>query len=114
MPDNRVIDQMFGRLEPDIGETVEQTYQRRRAADLDRARRTPPTPSSRLSSLRSTLMTHRTRFLLAGGTAVAGLAAAAIIVPGAVSGHGHAAAGHGGAPVPAPATTVDARSFLLA
>jgi hypothetical protein len=58
-------------------------------------------------------MTRRTRFLITGGTAVAGLAAAAIIVPGAVSGH----AAHGKVSVtasgPAAGTAVDAHSFLL-
>jgi hypothetical protein len=82
-------------------------------ARLHRALRTPHASSSRLSSPRSTLMTHRTRFLITGGTAVAGLAAAAIIVPGAVSGH----AAHGKVSVtasgPAAGTAVDAHSFLL-
>ncbi|GAB2830032.1 hypothetical protein GCM10027176_38050 [Actinoallomurus bryophytorum] len=111
--EDHMIDRMFARLEPDVGETVEQTYERRRSADLDRALRMPHAPSSRLSSLRSTLMTRRTRLLISGGTAVAGLAAAAIIVPGAVSGH----AARGKAPVTASGaaagTTVDAHSFLL-
>jgi hypothetical protein len=109
-----VTDRMFSRLEPDVGQTVEQTYERRRSMDLDRARRTPRVSSSRFSPLRSMLMTRRTRLFITGGGAVAGLAAAAIIVPGAVSGH----AAHGKAPVvasgPAAGTTVDAHSFLLA
>jgi hypothetical protein len=111
--EDRMIDRMFAQLEPEVGETVEQTYKRRRSADLDRALRTPRASSPRLSSLRSALMTRRNRFLLTGGTAVAGLAAAAIIVPGAFSGH----AAHGKASVmgsgPAAGTAVDAHSFLL-
>jgi hypothetical protein len=108
-----LIDRMFARLEPDVGETVEQTYERRRSVDLGRALRTPHATSSRLSPLRSTLMTRRTRFLITGGAAAAGLAAAAIIVPGAVSGH----AAHGKrsviASLPAAGTAVNAHSFLL-
>jgi hypothetical protein len=108
--EDRAIDRMFARLEPDVGETVEQTYERRRSADLGRALRTPHASPSRLSSLRSTLMTRRTRFLITGGTAVAGLAAAAIIVPGAVSGHG----AHGTpSTAPVTASAVDAHAFLL-
>jgi hypothetical protein len=107
--EDHVIDRMFARLEPDVGETVEQTYERRRSVDLDRALRTPHASSSRLSALRSTLMTRRTRLLITGGTAVAGLAAAAIIVPGAVSGH----ATHRKVSVMPSGTTVDAHSFLL-
>jgi hypothetical protein len=110
--EDRAIDRMFARLEPDVGETVEQTYERRRSADLGRALRTPHASPSRLSSLRSTSMTRRTRFLITGGTAVAGLAAAAIIVPGAVSGHA-AHGAHGTAPVTAAGTAVDAHAFLL-
>jgi hypothetical protein len=112
--EDRVIDRMFARLEPDVGETVEQTYEARRSLDLGRALGTPHASSSRVSSLRSTLMTRRTGFLITGGTAVAGLAAAAVIVPGAASGH----AVHGRAPATASGqaagTTVDAHSFLLA
>jgi hypothetical protein len=97
---------MFARLEPDVGETVEQAYERRRSVDLDRALRTP-------HAFTSLPGTRRTRLLITGGTVVAGLAAAAVIVPGAVSGR----APHGKASVmasgPAAGTAVDARSFLL-
>ncbi|WP_207939254.1 hypothetical protein, partial [Actinomadura darangshiensis] len=91
---------------PDVRDTVEQTYARRREDDLALALRTPPGPAA--SNWR-TLMSGRPRYLLAGG-AVAGLAAAAFAVVPAATGSS------GKAPVIAsspPVTSVDARSFLL-
>ncbi|GAB3989700.1 hypothetical protein GCM10029978_115510 [Actinoallomurus acanthiterrae] len=106
-----VVDRMFARLEPDLDETVERTYERRRTADLNRALRT--SHALRVPFPRSILMARRTRFLIAGG-AVAGLAAAAILVPGTVSGHtaGRKASVTGSAPQ--AGTTLNAHSFLLA
>ncbi|MBG0827488.1 hypothetical protein HS041_06900 [Planomonospora sp. ID67723] len=110
-------DELVAVLRPDA--FTEDAYRRRREADLARALR--PSRAEERSIRR---ISHRLRrfpmprpFALIATTAVAGLAAAAIVVPGAFSGD----ASRGIAPVvgsqtppAAGAQNLDARSFLLA
>lgn len=111
------VNDLIATLRPDA--LTEDTYQHRRAADLARAFQS--SPDQRHARHRSA---HRMRrfsmpkpYLLIAATAVAGLAAAVIVIPGSLSG--------GTSPGRPPATrtpaagdtgsrTLDARSFLLA
>ncbi len=111
-------DRMFAQLKPvELDNLTEETHQRRRAADLARALQS----SDSQSRARGRFM-HRSRrlsmpkikpYFLIAGTAVAGLAAAVIVVPGALSG--------GTSPGRPPAISASettghlaARKFLLA
>ncbi|GII29345.1 CU044_5270 family protein [Planotetraspora mira] len=108
-------DRMVTRLRPaQLDDLTDDAYRRRRSADLASAFETPRPP---LQTRRITLSQRRPLFLIAG-TAVAGLAAAAIIVPGMVSGDAVSGNGRSTTPVaaaPSPsATRLDAHSILLA
>ncbi|MEW9527419.1 hypothetical protein [Microbispora sp. NPDC049125] len=120
-------DRLFAHLRPEgLDEVVEEAYGRRRSADLARAFRTPPASPRRFAPPRSLPMSRRLSLLLVTGTATAGLAAA-IVVPGLVSGAsetGRPGTGALGAattpsqsrpdPTAVAASPLDARSFLLA
>ncbi|GAA1262994.1 hypothetical protein Psi02_58620 [Planotetraspora silvatica] len=108
-------DHMVTRLRPvQLDDLADDAYRRRRSMDLANAFETPRPP---LQTRRITLSQRRPLFLIAG-TAVAGLAAAAIIVPGLVSGDAGSGNGRSTAPsasAPGPQTTrLDAHSVLLA
>ncbi|MGI5491137.1 CU044_5270 family protein [Microtetraspora malaysiensis] len=103
-------DLVMARLEPTrLDDLAEDAYRRRRSADLARTFETP-----RVSHRgRGTVSRHRP-FLLIAGAAVAGLAAAAIVVPAMVSPDTPPAWPSSTVTHPPATTPMDAHSFLLA
>ncbi|MCG5220888.1 hypothetical protein [Streptosporangium sp. KLBMP 9127] len=80
MNDNDSVNEVIATLRPDT--LTEDAHRRRRSADLARAFQTPRVPQH----TRRIFMSQRRPLYLIAGMAVAGLAAAAIIVPQVVSG----------------------------